>query len=276
MKKMVLKKTVIPLAVALCLGRPGVLSWSHAYLLEIIVFTAPAWRYAAWSNFMVITHGVSKMTKERDVWDIIIGIVPIFISLATAYLTYTLSVKQTMISKLEYAPIFILKNSFDYDEQNKIYHTERLSVYNEGYPIQNFKKEAKSYVTLTYSTNKDKRQIVVPLSYYWVNYTATGGKGKLTELVGLNNNSHAFNLSNEALDYNAQHPDVIVLIDISTTLELSYTEVDGEVKKAFYVNRELTSENEFRKLGNEALKIPPFNIETVKLDDLLSLLNQPH
>jgi len=25
-----------------------------------------------------------------------------------------------------------------------------------------------------------------------------------------------------------------------------------------------------------AFKIPPFNIETVKLDDLLSLLNQPH
>lgn len=212
------------------------------------------------------------MTQEKSFLEKLSIIAQIIISICAIYLSYKIGDNQNKISKLNYSPVFIFQKSLEYDANLNIYHTERLSITNEGYPIQNFDKNIKTYILVKKTTNQTSNDILVPVSYYWVNYTANGGKGKLSELYGNNNNSHAFKLSQQVVELNNKNKDEIVSVDIITSATLKYTEADESVKELYYINERLTTKDEITALEKKKINRPPLNIENLKLETLLSLM----
>ncbi|HED3297731.1 hypothetical protein GHT46_07420 [Citrobacter freundii] len=212
------------------------------------------------------------MAQEKSFLEKLSIIAQIIISICAMYLSYKIGDNQNQISKLNYSPVFIFQKSLEYDDNLHIYHTERLSITNEGYPIQNFDKNIKTYILVKKTTNQTSNEILVPISYYWVSYTANGGKGKLSELSGKNNNSHAFNLSQQVVELNNKNKDEIVSIDIITTATLKYTEADESTKELYYINERLTTKDEVAALENKKINRLPLNIENLKLETLLNLM----
>lgn len=213
------------------------------------------------------------MSREKSLWEKLSISLPIITSLATCYLTYQIGDNQNKISKLEFAPIFILKKSLEYDEKSKTYHTERLTISNEGYPIQNFERDVKTFLLLKKTTNTDSIEVLIPIIYFWVGYKANGGKGILSEMYGKDNNTNEFNLSNQVTELNKKNKDEIISMKIISTVKISYVEADGERKESYYKNEQLTTKDEVMKLENETLKKSKIDIENIKIDDLLILKN---
>lgn len=212
------------------------------------------------------------MAQEKSFLEKLSIIAQIIISICAIYLSYKIGDNQNKISKLNYSPVFIFQKSLEYDANLNIYHTERLSITNEGYPIQNFEKNIKTYILVKKTINQTSNKILVPVSYYWVNYTANGGKGKLSELYGKNNNSHAFELSQQVVELNNKNKDEIVSVDIITTATLKYTEADESVKELYYINERLTTKDEITALEKKKINRPPLSIENLKLETLLNLM----
>lgn len=212
------------------------------------------------------------MAQEKSFLEKLSIIAQIIISICAVYLSYKIGDNQNQISKLNYSPVFIFQKSLEYDDNLHIYHTERLSITNEGYPIQNFDKNIKTYILVKKTTHQTSNEILVPVSYYWVSYTANGGKGKLSELYGKNNNSHAFNLSQQVVELNNKNKDEIVSVDIITTATLKYTEADESVKELYYINERLATKDEITALEKKKINRLPLNIENLKLETLLNLM----
>lgn len=206
-------------------------------------------------------------------WEKTAIVIPIIISLCTAYLTYVIGDNQSKISKLEYAPIFIFQKSLEYDEDLKIYHTERLTISNEGYPIQNFDEVIHTYLLVKQFTDRETKEKLIPINYFWIGYTANGGKGKLSELFGKNNNSYYFDLSREVIEFNQKNRENSIDISLINTAKLSYVEADGSIKESYYKDEKLTTKDDVMALEGKAIKIFPKDIQNFKLDDLLELLN---
>lgn len=206
-------------------------------------------------------------------WKKTTTVIPIIISLCTMYLSYVISDNQSKISKLEYAPIFIFQKSLEYDEVLKTYHTERLTISNEGYPIQNFDKVIHTFLLAKLSTDRETKEKLIPINYFFISYTANGGKGKLSELRGKNNNSYYFDLSQEIIKFNQKNRESIINISLINTAKLSYAEADGSIKESYYKDEKLTTKDDVMALEEKAIEIFPKDIQNFKLDDLLELLN---
>lgn len=206
-------------------------------------------------------------------WKKTATIIPIVISLSTAYLTYMIGDNQSKISKLEYAPIFIFKKSLEYDENLKIYHTERLTISNEGYPIQNFDKVIHTFLLVKQYTDQEIKEKIIPINYFWIGYTANGGKGKLSELFGKNNNSHFFELSQEIIEFNQNNRDKTINISLINTAKLIYIEADGSIKESYYKDEKLTTKDDIMALEEESIKTFPKETQNLNLSNLLKLLN---
>ncbi|HGW3732856.1 TPA: hypothetical protein ACNH31_004500 [Citrobacter freundii] len=206
-------------------------------------------------------------------WEKTAIVIPIIISLCTAYLSYVIADNQSKISKLEYTPIFIFQKSLEYDEVLKIYHTERLTISNEGYPIQNFDKVIHTFLLVEQYTERERKEILIPINYFWVSYTANGGKGKLSDLFGKNNNSHYFDLTREIIEYNEKNREKTIITSLINTAKLSYVEADGSIKESYYKDEKLTTKDDVMVLEGKSINMSPKDIGSFKIDDLLELLN---
>lgn len=213
------------------------------------------------------------ITKIKLVSKISPNVVTMIVSIVAAYFTYTIEKQQSDISKLQYSPIFVIQKSLDYDEHTKKYNTERLSIINEGSPILNFSKKIESFIIAKKTTNAGVKKIYIPVVYFLIGFTSNGGKGKLAELLDENNNSYAFNLSNELNEFSLASKDELISIKIVSTVELTYTQVDGETKKSFYIDESITTEGEYEKFNKNGLNIPKVNINNVSLDYITKLID---
>ncbi len=211
-----------------------------------------------------------NITKKIN---LICSITSLLISITTIYLTYTIGSTQNKITKLEYSPIFVLQDEYIYDEAMQKNVTEKITIINEGYPINNFEEKTNNFILATLYDKSGKEEIIIPVIYYGISFNTSGGKEKLSTLMNPNNNLNFFNLYNSALELKGADGESILSLKLITVIKIDYLDPLDGVKTAYFIDNKASTKENADAISSKSITNKLYPIEQIKISDILNLFS---
>lgn len=171
-------------------------------------------------------------------------------------------------------PIFnISKDLLDYDE-NGVYDTYVLNIYNEGATSQNVNVSITTLFECKICKQDSQKTFLFNISgYYWAQQTHQNLTGLLFRAFLVNNHSYFCDLYNSTIEksispeyYFISHFDLI---------HITYVDINGDNQSIYYKDRTLIDKNLYENIISSITnKNNPIDIEKVTFDDLVNYHDQ--
>jgi len=187
----------------------------------------------------------SKITSK---FNIVATCAQILLALATIYFTYTISEKQNRISKLEYSPLFVLDKEQLYTKDFMPTGTDKISITNEGYAVNNYSSDVDTILTIYYSFNHQSKALIYNLDYFSVMSHKSGGKGKMTSGIGENNIKKLIDIKTKTKGIlDNYHPDYINF-ELKHIAKVAYTNIEMEEGYTYFSDSNVVNQENYEKL----------------------------
>jgi hypothetical protein len=189
-----------------------------------------------------------KNNKITSSFNIVATCAQILLALATIYFTYTISEKQNGISKLEYSPLFVLDKDQVFTKDFIPTGTDKISITNEGYAVNNYSSDVDSILTIHYSFNHQPNVLIYNLEYFSVMSHKSGGKGEMTGGIGEDNIKKLFGVIEKTKSIlDSYHPDYISF-ELKHIAKVTYTNIEMEEGNAYFSDAKVVTQEDYAKL----------------------------
>ena len=181
-----------------------------------------------------------KKVKEHTISlnKILLGVISIA-TVIIAIFQSQIAIEQLNASKLAYSPLFIFNITQIENPSTGNYDDEKLEISNVGFPINNFESTSLVYFKASKiaSNNGMAKTVIIPMVYYGISFSNTGGNGVLATHVGKENNKDIVNLIWGVNDLNKQQTLMFYTAEIIRANKITYTDIENIDHVVYFINQ---------------------------------------
>jgi hypothetical protein len=149
--------------------------------------------------------------------------------------------------------------------------TEKITIYNQGYPINDFEEITKTFIVATSYNKNNKKEITIPIIYYGITSSSSGGKGELSTLIDPGNFQYYIDLYNASLNYKGNKAVSDISMKLVNVTKIDYLDpIDGE-KSAYFINNKPSDKEKADIIFSKAIPVTAYDIQEITVSDIVKL-----
>lgn len=175
------------------------------------------------------------------------SIIQLVLSITTLFLSYNIGKEQSLISRLQYSPVFILSIEQLVRKDFSPTQTERFDINNEGYPVNNYDSDMNSVMDVSYYLNDKFYQKKFRVDYFSVQSRKSGGKGRMSGGLGEDNILMFSNLKRELKEKLIIKGARSISISFLHLTKVSYSDTEQIQREMYFLDSGVVSRKDYIK-----------------------------